>query len=87
MCFIHSLWGFPGGSVVKNPPANAGDMGPIPGQGIFPEGETATHSSILVWRIPWTEECGGHAVSNIPDRSMVGRDGKCRNIYFNGTSL
>ena len=24
--------GFPGGSVVKNPPANAGDMGLIPGQ-------------------------------------------------------
>ena len=26
-----NLKGFPGGSVVKNPPANAGDMGPIPG--------------------------------------------------------
>ena len=25
--------GFPGGSVVKNPPANAGDTGSIPGQG------------------------------------------------------
>ena len=25
--------GFPGGSVVKNPPANAGDMGSIPGPG------------------------------------------------------
>ena len=24
-------WGFPGGSVVKNPTANAGDVGPIPG--------------------------------------------------------
>ena len=27
------LRGFPGGSVVKNPPANAGDTGLIPGQG------------------------------------------------------
>ena len=26
-------WGFPGGSVVKNPPANAGDLGSIPDQG------------------------------------------------------
>ena len=26
-------WGFPGGAVVKNPPANAGDMGSIPGPG------------------------------------------------------
>ena len=25
--------GFPGGSVVKNPPANAGDMGSFPGSG------------------------------------------------------
>ena len=28
--------GFPGGSVVKNPPASAGDMGSIPGSGKFP---------------------------------------------------
>ena len=28
--------GFPGGSVVKNPPANAGDMGSIPGLGRSP---------------------------------------------------
>ena len=27
---------FPGGSVVKNPPANAGDAGPIPGLGRYP---------------------------------------------------
>ena len=26
-------WGFPGGPVVKNPPANATDMGPTPGLG------------------------------------------------------
>ena len=28
------IWGFPGGSVVKNLPAMAGDMGSIPNQGI-----------------------------------------------------
>ena len=28
-----ACWGFPGGSVVKNLPANAGDMGLIPGYG------------------------------------------------------
>ena len=47
--------------MVKNLPANAGDirdMGLIPGQeGPLEEG-TATHSSILDWRIPWTEELG-----------------------------
>ena len=29
-------WGFPGGSVVKNPPASVGDTGLIPGLGRFP---------------------------------------------------
>ena len=46
--------------VVKNPPANAGDAGSIPGSGEGPlEEEMAAHSSILAWRIPWTEEPGG----------------------------
>ena len=48
--------------MVKNPSANAGDvrdLGSIPGQGRSPGGGMATHSSILVWRIPWTEEPGG----------------------------
>ena len=30
---ISSIWDFPGGSLVKNLPCNAGDSGPIPGQG------------------------------------------------------
>ena len=32
------------------------DMCLIPGSGKFPEGGLATYSSILAWRIPWTEE-------------------------------
>ena len=47
---------FPGGSVVKNLPANAGDMGLIPRSGRFPGKGNATHSSIFTWEIPWTEE-------------------------------
>ena len=53
--------GFPGSSVVKNPPVNAGDvrdMGSISGSGRSLEKEMATHSSILAWEIPWTEEPG-----------------------------
>ena len=34
--FIHVFGGFPGGSVVKNPPANPGDTGSIPGSGRSP---------------------------------------------------
>ena len=50
---------FLGGSVVKNLTANAeniGDAGSIPGSGRSLEKEMATHSSILAWRILWTEE-------------------------------
>ena len=44
--------------MVKNPPASAGDTGLIPGSGNPLEKGMATHSSILAWEIPWTEEPG-----------------------------
>ena len=48
------------GSVLKNPPANAGDTGWISGLGRSPGGDPgAIHSSILVWKISWIEEPGG----------------------------
>ena len=54
-----AILGFPGGSVVKNPPVmqslrvrSLGWEDPL-------EEEMATHSSILAWRIPWTEKPGG----------------------------
>ena len=46
---------FPGGTVVKNLPANAGDArdaGSIRESGIFAEKEMPTHSSVLAWKIP-----------------------------------
>ena len=46
---------FPGGSVVKNPPASAEDtvgIGSIPGGDDPLEKEMATHSRILAWEIP-----------------------------------
>ena len=57
---LNSLgWGFPGGSVVKNLPAmwetgvrSLSQEDPL-------EEEMATHSRILAWRIPWTEQPGG----------------------------
>ena len=48
--------------MVKTLPASAGDMGNtglIPGSGRSLEKEMATHSSMLEWKIPWTEEPGG----------------------------
>ena len=44
--------------LVKNPPANAGGVGSILGWEDHLEKEMATHSSILAWRIPYTEEPG-----------------------------
>ena len=51
--------GFPGGSDGKESVCSAGDMGSIPGSGNSLEKEMATHSCILAWEIPWTEESGG----------------------------
>ena len=54
--------GFPSDAVIKTLPANAGDARDtslIPGLGRCPEKEMTTHSSILAWKIPWTEEPGG----------------------------
>ena len=47
--------------MVKNPPANAGDIkdvGLIPGLERSPEKGMATHSSIFAWRISWRGEPG-----------------------------
>ena len=52
---------FPGGTVVKNLPASAGeagDTGLMLGQEEPLEKEMATHSSILAWEILWAEEPG-----------------------------
>ena len=54
-------WGFLGGSAVKNPPAMQ-EPQEMPVQSLSREDpleeEMATHSSILAWKIPWTEEPG-----------------------------
>ena len=43
----------------KDSACNAGDAGSFPGSGRSMEKGVATHSSILAWRIPWTEESAG----------------------------
>ena len=50
---------FPGGSVVRNLHAMEEMRVQSLGQEDPLEKEMATHSSILVWEIPWTEEPGG----------------------------
>ena len=50
------LLGFPCGSLVQYLPV--GDEGSIPGLGISPGEGSGNRSSILAWRMPWTEEPG-----------------------------
>ena len=45
--------------MVKNLPANAGNVGSIPGSGGSPGGRNVIYSSIPAWEISWTEEPGG----------------------------
>ena len=52
------IFGFHGGSVVKNP-LSAGDMGSIPGLGRSPGEGNGNPLQYTCWRIPWKEEPGG----------------------------
>ena len=56
---ILSSRAFPSGSDSKEFACNAGDPGSIPVSGSSLEEEMVTHSTILAWEIPWTEEPGG----------------------------
>ena len=51
--------GFPCSSVGKESACSAGDPGSILGWEDPLEKEMVTHSSILAWKISWTEEPGG----------------------------
>ena len=54
---------FLGGSAGKESAYNAGDLGSSPGLGRSPGVGMATCTSILVWRIPWTQEPVGYSPS------------------------
>ena len=75
--------GFPGGSMAKNPPTNAGDtwdVGLIPGSDPL-EKEMITHSSILAWEYhgerrpvgysPWGSQRVGHNACKFNSLSLL----------------
>ena len=51
------MWASQVSLVIKNPP-DIRDKGSLLGSGRLTEEGVAAHSSILEWRIPWTEEPG-----------------------------
>ena len=74
---------------------NAGDVGAIPGREDLLEKEMATHSRVLDWEIPWTEEPGGlqvHGVARvrhdsaakppIPSTLMVAHDNNVFHLSY-----
>ena len=67
--------GFPVALVVKNPPANAEDAGDVGSLQEAPlEAGMATCSSILAWRIPWSEKSGGLQSADSQNRRAQRRD-------------
>ena len=68
---IYKLLGFPSGSASKESACNEEDPGSIPGSGRSPGEGMATHSSILPWEIPRTEEPGGLQSTEL---QIVGHD-------------
>ena len=56
--FKNKDWASPVALAGKNLPAKAGDTVWFLGQQEILEEEMATHSNILAWKIPWTEETG-----------------------------
>ena len=60
-CNVGVQWGFPGGTMVKNPLAMWETWVLSLGYEDLLEKEIATHSSILAWEIPRTEEPGSYS--------------------------
>ena len=58
-CANQGIWGFPGGSGSKESTCSAGDWVWSVGRKDLLEKGMTTHSSILAYEIPWTEEPGG----------------------------
>ena len=72
----------PSGSDGRESACNVGDLGSTPGSGRSLGGGNGTRSSILAWRIPWTEEPGGLQFLGL---HRVGHD--CINLARHGSEV
>ena len=83
MCDMYTLMGFPGGSDGKNLPAvqetwvqSLGWEDPL-------EKGMTTHSSILAWRIPWTEEHAGLLSMGSQSRTWLTKHKHVYTVMYN----
>ena len=72
-CTYIYFGGFPGGSDGKESACNTGDLGLLPVWEDTLEKGMPTHSSILAWRIPWTEEMAGYSPWDREELDMTER--------------
>ena len=63
--------GFHGGSDDKESACRAGDLGSILGLRRSPGEGNGTHSSVLAWRFPWTEEPGRQQSMGLQESDMT----------------
>ena len=83
--YLYLVWpGFPGDSVVKNPLAKQEKWVPSLGWEDLLQKGMATHSSILAWKIPWTEDTGG---PQFMGSQRVGHDLVTKQQQFSLTTL
>ena len=76
--------------MVKNPPAKAGDsrdVGSVPWLGRSLEEEMATHSSILVWRNPWTQSLVGYSPWGHKEADTLSMNTHSSQIKSTGNSM
>ena len=62
---------FLGGTFGKECACKLGDLGSVNGLGRSPGKGNGTHSSILTWRIPWTEEPGELQSNGLQSRTQL----------------
>ena len=77
---IYSRVSFPGGSDGKESAHSVGDLSSVPGWEDPPEERTATHSSMLAWRIPMDR---GASEATVHGSQRVKRDGVTQQQYLN----
>ena len=70
---IHTKKGFPNGSVVKNLPANAGDVDSIPGSGRSPGEGNGNPLQDSCWEIPWVRRMVGYSSKGHKESGMTER--------------